>query len=285
MVQMSLRTERLIPGMQVAQSVVSFTGQVLLEGGMDLTPQYIKDLTKWGVSSVDVVIPRRSDNLRRYFSPLYQETIELIAEAFERVRIFEEVPIATFKELAENYIELMLDMVGVIDNLSRVRAHNEYTFNHSLNVAIICGLIGKWLGYTGQNLKDLILTGLLHDIGKAIVPLEILNKPGKLTVDEMDVVKRHPSQGYNLLRKQNDIRDEIKMGILQHHERQDGSGYPQGLTREKICDFGSIVSIADMYDAMTTTRVYRKKMSAYFGSIRTPITEVSGQHNGHIRTP
>jgi putative nucleotidyltransferase with HDIG domain len=172
-------------------------------------------------------------------------------------------------------------MSGVVANLSRIRSHNEYTFNHSLNVAILCGLIGKWLGYSGQVLKDLILAGLLHDIGKALTPLEILNKPGKLTMDEMEVIKLHPVQGYNLVSNREDISDEVKIGILQHHERLDGSGYPLGLSKDAISNFSCIISIADMYDAMTAERVYRKRMSP-FSAAETIIKEMYNKLDPNI---
>lgn len=192
---------------------------------------------------------------------LQQETIELVAAAFETLCFYKETPIAECKELVGQYTELMLDVSGVANHLSELRAYNEYTFRHSLNVAIISGLIGKWLGYTGRMLKDLILTGLLHDIGKTLVPLAIINTPGKITAKQMDVVKQHSCHGYELVKKLKHISGEVKFGILQHHERLDGSGYPFGLDKNKITPFARIIAIADMYDAMTHARVYRPKMS------------------------
>lgn len=193
----------------------------------------------------------------------HRETVELIAAAFEKERIFREVPIAECKELAGTYIELMIDVIGVASHLSQLRAHNQYTFRHAINVARISGLIGRWLGYTGEILKDLILAGLLHDIGKILILSEILDKPGTLTTKEMDVVKKHSAHGYDLVKGLKITSDKVNISILQHHERLDGSGYPFGLSKDKISVFARIIAIADVYDAMTSERVYRKKMPPF----------------------
>ena len=195
--------------------------------------------------------------------PKYDETLDIISSTFKKVRIFDEVPIAECQELAENYIELMIDIEGVLDNLYRLQTHHEYTFKHSLHVAILTGLLGKWTGFTGAILKDFILSGLLHDIGKALVPREILDKPGPLTTEEMDIIKLHSEQGYHLLSNCDDVSEEVKLGVLQHHEREDGSGYPLGLKGKDLNICAKFVAIADIYSAMTTERTYRKKIPPF----------------------
>jgi HD-GYP domain-containing protein (c-di-GMP phosphodiesterase class II) len=258
---MSLETKFLIPGMQIAQSIMTPSGQLFLKPGATLKLEHIKLFSLWGIASVNVVLPARFNPARLDSLLPYQETFESVVTAFERVWMLTEYAVNEFRELSGVCIELMIDMDGVVNHLSQLRAYNEYTFLHSLNVAIISGLIGREIGYTGAALKDLILAGLLHDIGKIRIPPEIINKPGKLTVDEMDVVKKHSLHGYELLNELEHIAYETKMGILQHHERLDGSGYPFGLRKNRISLFARIVAIADMYDAMTSERVYRRRMS------------------------
>ena len=258
-----LRVEELRPGMIVAQPVLSDTGQILLEKGIFLTQDFIGNLSNWKISHVSIVRPNTSLSSNCRFFCIYKDTLTSVEETFKKVRAFKEVPIAECKELVENYIELIVNIVGVIDDLHNVKSHNEYTFRHSLNVAIIAGIIGKWMGFAGKDLKDIILAGLLHDIGKVLIPEDILDKPGKLTPEEMAVVRAHPTHGYHLLDDCFDITEEVKLGILQHHEREDGSGYPLGLTREKIHMYAKIVAIADIYDAMSTERVYRKKVPPF----------------------
>jgi HD-GYP domain-containing protein (c-di-GMP phosphodiesterase class II) len=121
---------------------------------------------------------------------------------------------------------------------------------------VICNVIGRWLDFPEKDLEILTLCGLLHDLGKLMIPQQIITKPAKLTDDEFRTVKTHTIRGYNLLKdKQLDTR--IKHAALMHHERCDGSGYPYGFYSDQIDPFAKLVSIADVYDAMTCARVYR----------------------------
>lgn len=140
--------------------------------------------------------------------------------------------------------------------LQNVRKYDDSTFIHSLNVAIICNTFGKWIQMPKDDLDILTLAGLLHDIGKMAIPEQIIKKPEILTDSEYSVVKLHPKRGYNIIESMR-IDERIKNAVLQHHERCDGSGYPYGLKGDQIDDFAKIVAIADIYDAMTSARVYR----------------------------
>lgn len=256
-------TSKLKAGMIIAQPVIGGKGQILLEQGIILTDDTIKKLINWGIIGVSVENANKTNSVSPGFFSTYKETMNLISSTFEKVSRFKEVPIAECRELAENYIELMIDIEGVLDNLYRIKTHHEYTFTHSLHVAVLTGLLGKWTGFTGTRLKDLILAGLLHDIGKALVPRKILDKPGPLTTKEMDIIKLHSEQGYLLLSNCDGISKEVKLGVLQHHEREDGSGYPFGLKGTDLNICAKFVAIADIYDAMTTERVYRKKIPPF----------------------
>lgn len=255
--------EDLKAGMILAEAVISDTGKILLESGLYLTENNIKKLIKWRTSYVSVKQPCKIDPLRENFLATYEKTLILVAEAFEETRAFGEVPIKKCEELIDNYIDLMTHVTGVISMLHCTKSHNEYTFGHSLNVAIIAGVLGKWLGFKGEELRDIILSGLLHDIGKMYTPINILDKPSKLTDEEMETIKTHPQHGYQLLSDCGEITLDAKFGILQHHERLDGSGYPQGLKGEDIHSYANIVAIADVYDAMSSKRVYRSQVPPF----------------------
>lgn len=252
-----IRIEKLRPGMILAESVISNSGKILLESGLHITEKYIKKLIKWQTSYVNVILPCKICPSQHEFAYTYEKTLGLVAATFEKIRTFGEVPIKECEELVDKYIDLMTNVTGVISILHRVKFHNEYTFEHSLNVAIIAGVLGKWLGFKGENLKDIILAGLLHDIGKMLIPINILDKPGKLTDEEMKIIKTHSTHGYELVCDCDEISLEVKLGIMQHHERQDGSGYPKGLKGEDIHIYANIVALADVYDAMSSKRVYR----------------------------
>jgi putative nucleotidyltransferase with HDIG domain len=139
---------------------------------------------------------------------------------------------------------------------------DDTTFAHSINVAMIARLIGVWCDFPEEDLDMITLAGLLHDIGKCQIPDEILMKPQKLSKQEYEFVKMHAQFGYDIIKGQ-DLDRRVKRAVLHHHERCDGSGYPQGLSLEQMEDFESIISIADVYDAMTADRCYRSGLCPF----------------------
>ena len=146
--------------------------------------------------------------------------------------------------------------ISIFDMLHNMRGYDDLTYVHSMSVSLICNIFGKWLNLNDEDIKVLTIAGLLHDIGKLLIPDSILKKPSKLTDKEYNIIKTHTLQGYNILKDKN-IDNRIKNAALLHHERYDGSGYPLGYSGNKLDLFTKIVSIADVYDAMTAARVYR----------------------------
>lgn len=144
----------------------------------------------------------------------------------------------------------------MFDMLHAMRNMDDLTYVHSINVALIASAIGKWMNYDSQQIKVLTLAGLMHDIGKLLVPDNILNKPGALTDNEYEIMKHHVNLGYEQT-KNKDIPLPVKEAILLHHEKCDGSGYPFGIKSADIPAVAKIITIADVYDAMTATRIYR----------------------------
>lgn len=150
----------------------------------------------------------------------------------------------------------------LFDMLYQMHTLDDSVYAHCVNVALIARMIGRWLHLPTNDLNILTCCGLFHDIGKLSIPPEVLNKPGKLTDEEFALIKAHPKYGYELLRNQN-IDNRIKQSALMHHERYDGSGYPNGLSSEFLIDFAAIISIADVYDAMTAARAYREPLCPF----------------------
>ncbi len=256
------KLDSLKEGMKLGQDIIYLDRKVLLAAGTVLTAAHIKHLCDLNIQTI-IIQPEAeldSDTEYEHFSRSYEQIFTRVKSAFEHVRIFNEVPLAQMQELVRFSINPITETIGVIEYLHKIQKQDDYTYQHSLNVAIIAGVIGKWCKYQGRELADLILAGLLHDIGKVKVPLDILNKPGKLTGVEMQEIKKHPGNGYQLVQKL-DISSHVKTAIWQHHERHDGSGYPKGLKQPEICDYASIIAVADIYDAMTTNRVYRAKQT------------------------
>jgi putative nucleotidyltransferase with HDIG domain len=203
----------------------------------------------------------------------YEEILK--SEAFRHFQLAYQNTVSGFKDSLDNIVtgqknidtEQLLNEVhkilsqcdtsiALFDMLHCMRQYDDTTYIHSLNVSLICNIIGRWLNYSKEDLEVLTLSGLLHDIGKLMIPNDIITKPAKLTEDEFSTVKTHTIRGYNLL-KDKPIDPRIMRVALMHHERCNGSGYPYGLTGNKIDPFAKLVSIADVYDAMTCARVYR----------------------------
>jgi HD-GYP domain-containing protein (c-di-GMP phosphodiesterase class II) len=147
--------------------------------------------------------------------------------------------------------------------LTQLKNRDEYTAIHSLNVCVLSLTFGRALNLPKDKLHDLGLGALLHDIGKMRVPLKVLNKPGKLTDDEFEIMKSHPGMGYELIRNDKNLTDEVLTIVRNHHERLNGQGYPDKLNAQSISYFTKIVSITDVYDAITSDRVYHDGMTPH----------------------
>jgi HD-GYP domain-containing protein (c-di-GMP phosphodiesterase class II) len=153
-----------------------------------------------------------------------------------------------------------------MDNNARVhiadlKSYNEYTYHHSLSVAVLAIAIGQALELNERQLHDLGISAMMHDIGKTAIPLDIINKPSYLNAEEYSILKRHSPQGYQFLNKYTVNNPVLLAAVLFHHERYDGSGYPYGLKGDKIPLFSRIITVADVYDALTSYRPYRRPES------------------------
>ena len=163
----------------------------------------------------------------------------------------------------------ILDISNSVANSSDILTYmyflqdfDDHTFHHSTNVSLLCKLMGKWLKCSEEDARILTIAGALHDIGKTEIEKGIINKPGKLTDEEFDRMKKHPIIGYNLL-KNLDVPEAVKLSALMHHEKIDKSGYPLGIDSSKINDFSKIVTICDIYEAMTAKRSYKEPMCPF----------------------
>lgn len=262
----------LVPGLEIGKAVITEEGTVVLSEGTIVTPSLIDRLRQWGIltvfvryeaGQVPVFQETPSSAIQRVFADEYEEIIQSLRKAFETMRYRKEVPVEALQVLAEDAVDSLAEVSGSLNHLHMVKSGGDYTYQHSLNVAVISGVLGRWLGYTGAELRELVFAGLIHDIGKTQIPLEILNKPGKLLASEMEIMKKHTTRGYNLIKDRKDLSARILYSVLQHHERMDGSGYPLGVPGEKIHPFAKIIAVADIFDAMTANRSYQKSASPF----------------------
>lgn len=267
-----INTKDLIPGMITAENIYTISGQLILPENLKLTDKMIMRLEFYAIEEINIV----DDSTEEVTTPVvsYREKVNNSTEFkkfrevfFENVEYFQNsinrvinriAPIDTYS-LLMNTLKIFssdLTTIGVFDMLHNMREYDDVTYHHSMSVGIICNIFGKWLGFSKEDIEVLTLAGLLHDVGKVMMPDNIIRKPERLSVTEYEIIKTHPYQGYNLL-KDEDIDDRIKKAALMHHERCDGSGYPSRLVSSEIDEFAKIVAIADVYDAMTSARIYR----------------------------
>lgn len=205
---------------------------------------------------------KRSKTFQEYslHSTLVTKTLQDQLEAF----VFDKKPM-DFDALLTSVKSLITPGQTVIqyfDMLHNLRSSDDSVYSHSLNVAMISRILGKWLKWNSSDLDSLIIAGLLHDIGKILIPPEVLNKEGKLTDEEFDQIRWHPRAGYDLI-KDLKIDSRIKKAALQHHERCDGTGYPMKASEIMLDDFAMVIAIADVYDAMTAARKYRAPLCPF----------------------
>ena len=269
------------PGMILAENIISPRGQLLAEAGTSITAQQLLHVSYYGIRTLS--IQDKDEAVEKY---QLEAPDEFIGET-QSWRIINSKEFATFKkaylkcadqleEILDEFVKrqgalkdekLLEDIhtvfeehstgLGIMAMMLNIQEIDTSTYKHSVNVAIIARVCGGWLGITDKTELDVLtMCGLYHDIGKSLVPQKILTKKGPLTAEEYGRMAEHPILGYNLL-SDSEIDRRIKLAALQHHERNDGSGYPYGLTKDFISPFAKIVAITDVYDAMTADRCYR----------------------------
>lgn len=193
---------------------------------------------------------------------LHKQAVLMISKLMDAPN--EENIIEAKKGIAE-IVDLILSDDETSYFLLSITSHDHYTYTHSVNVGILGVSLSKSIfrKSSAHDMHELGAAFFLHDLGKVNVDKAIINKPGKLSEQEMDEMKKHPENGYSILNSANQLTEECKEIVLQHHERYDGKGYPRGISENDIHIYGRICSVADVYDALTTDRPYRKKMDPF----------------------
>ena len=251
-------------GMVLAQDVyTTIGGNPLLAKGQLIKDTYISKLKTFNISGVYI---EGSFSIDVQMIPMIDEELKTrslvqLKSAFKDFAINGKVMVSSIKllmEIAHALVDDILTKEEILINLIDLKGYDDYTYQHSLSVAIIAVSIGSKMGLSKSVLVELALSGLLHDLGKLSVPIAILNKPDKLTSKEYDIIKLHPEKAVKQLERNKMIPRNAIQGIITHHERIDGNGYPKGLSGNSIPLFGRILAIADVFDALTSNRPYRE---------------------------
>ncbi len=267
-----LSVSEIIPGMILIDDVFDESGILLIGNGTDLTQNHIDFLKRKMVTEVNVKRIDGEAEVKVITRPVveatdveekYKSTVVKFKTIYNEFRLGR-VPV--YQEI-DDALEPLYEAILSDDHFTRkmwqIHAYDDYTFDHSVRVSMISGLLAKWCGLDYSKIKEAALAGLLHDIGKCNIPDQILNKPSALTVEEFKVMKTHAILGYILIKDIPNISYDVLQGVMQHHERVDGSGYPNGLKGNEINYLAKIVAVADVYCAMTQDRVYKKAMHPF----------------------
>ena len=184
-------------------------------------------------------------------------TKQAVVSMFEEARMGKSVDVGGARQLVDEIADSVARNPGALISLARLKTVDSYTYMHSVAVCAMMVALAKQLGMSEVDVRLAGLAGLMHDLGKALMPMEVLNKPGKLTDAEFKIIKSHPVEGHKLLLTGDHV-DEVVLDVcLHHHEKMDGSGYPQGLIGDAISTFAKMGAVCDVYDAITSNRPYK----------------------------
>lgn len=259
-----ISTNIISSGMRLAQPVYNSDGVALVQEGCTLDQITIARLKDYGVS--DVYIAEEELNNEQFLDIISRQAR---AEAIKTLKdwIFNTKEHCLVKTNTNTDINRLIDRL--LDELRRnrdccvqfldIKTIDTHTYDHCVNVALLSLITGLSLGYNDQELQILGMAALLHDVGKSMLPREIVTKNGEYNDYEMEWMRKHPEYGFKLTFEDEDLNPIISEIIYQHHERFDGSGYPRGLKKEQILQAAYILGVADVYEALTSNRSYRKK--------------------------
>lgn len=254
-----LELSQVKPGMRLAKDVILPDGRLLLLAGFIVKPLYLRKLEAFRVEYVYVE--------EGYFEPLeefeeerlYNHAAATIKSIFALAGRDRVADISAVRDTVNDILNKVMENETVMLQLTGIRDIDNYTFLHSVDVCIYSIIIGKKLGYGKEPLMTLGMGAILHDIGKCKVPVEILQKPDRLTDEEFHTMKLHTVYGYEIIKNSYQLSTKIANIAFQHHEKWDGSGYPMGISQNDIDPLSRIVALADVYDALTSDRVYKKR--------------------------
>ena len=237
-------------GLDVDKSVVSISAE---EQAQQVTTELERIASQKSGGETRVSIQQEIVQARK----LHAKSKAAVTSMFLEVRMGNALNVSEAGPLVDEISESITRNPEAFLNLARLKTKDDYTYLHSVAVCALMIALGKQLGLTGTDLKDAGLAGLLHDVGKMMIPDDVLNKPGKLTDAEFDIVKQHPRKGWELLNGAPEITSVALDVCLHHHERVDGKGYPERISGDLLTLFARMGAVCDVYDALTSNRCYK----------------------------
>ncbi|MDU1412949.1 MAG: HD-GYP domain-containing protein [Clostridium sp.] len=246
----------------LAKDIITGYGKTLLKRGIVLTNTIRKRIESQGIFFVYIEDDELSDVVDdTELLELKKNVLESLPEMFNDIIYFNGIALNKSLGLVDDLIDYIQTENYINLNLYEVKVYDDYTYMHSVDTAIMATFLGTNMNLSRKDLRELSIAALFHDIGKTKVPAEIINKPSKLTLEEFEEVKMHPIYGKDILRKNPEFSDTIIDSVATHHEKFDGTGYALGISGNDIPFYGRVISVCDVFTAITSDRCYRKKFA------------------------
>lgn len=270
-----VKTSTVIHGTHLGKTIYNANGKVLVNKGVKLQEKVLQKLNQIGITYI-YIDDKQTEGIEfkdPISAQLKQEAVATIMDTFKEI-VTEPISSKSFilEKSVKQYKSIIRNIISELDSnpelmsiLADVCTHDTYIFTHSLNVTLYSLALGMELKMKPDQLETIGLGAIMHDIGKIAVPKEILLKPGKLTNEEFEVIKTHTIEGFEMLRNSYSVPLLVAHCAFQHHERLDGSGYPRGIKDKDIHDYAKLIAISDVFDAVTSNRVYRAAMLPHEG--------------------
>ncbi|MFZ5965784.1 MAG: HD-GYP domain-containing protein [Bacillota bacterium] len=253
----------------LGREVINKSGVMVVAANTMMNNYIKKKLIHLGIQDIWVYEPEDNELITfdcieySNFKLKYENNIFTMKEVINDLVTGKGLNVNRVQDIANSIFGELKQVKYLIKYLRNLRKTDDYTCMHSINVAFYGMLIGKWLKLPEKEIKEIIKAGLLHDIGKTKISMEILNKKERLSPLEYEEMKNHTIYGYEIIKGNNEISEEVKRAVLMHHERENNSGYPIGVKGESIDTYSKIIAVADVYDAMTSDRVYKKRSTPF----------------------
>jgi putative nucleotidyltransferase with HDIG domain len=259
-----------IVGLYLSDDVYTKGGNMIVPADTLITDYIIKKLLEFKIDRVYIYNANTvhgddylKDSQISEEQKKYIESVNTAKVMLQDMASGKELDFTKAEDVSEHIYSKINDCNALMDCVNSVKIADEYTYSHLINVSVYAMLLAKWMGLSQTQVKDVVMAGLLHDVGKSHIPLEILNKKGSLTYEEFEIMKKHTLFGYDIIKNNNDISMDIKRAVIMHHEKEDGTGYPFGIQGKQKNLYSKIITVADVFDAMTSERVYRGRQTPF----------------------
>lgn len=253
---------------------VEQNGKILLKKDMKMTEQMIKKLQRllfigtvqvydYDKQNSELTLEEKKLDEFNKIEDEFKEISLKLQSTFRGIQNEDSECMKEIREFSRRIQDELKPSSVIIKNIVLHGSGSDVIYRHGVNVAALSALIGKWIGFDKAELNRLVYSAILHDFGKTKINKEILNKKSSLTTSEYNVIKTHPTLGYKIIKEIPFLDKSISYGVLMHHEREDGSGYPLGLKGNAIHPFGKLIAIADVFDAINSNRGYKRKKAPF----------------------